>query len=186
MAPCCCGLALRSGEWACWVRLLANSCRGCAKSVGATLPVAIGCQLRSGTCSASIPALSCPGFLQPRLAGAVFQQDDPHRWVASNTALQPCAHPARHERHGCHRLAPRARFIAAAPTLFLCPDNSCWCSCPWTRSSLPPLPVRPEYSLLLATFGAIMQFGLEGGIAAGIVLATLYFAFAYAKSQVSG
>lgn len=29
-----------------------------------------------------------------------------------------------------------------------------------------------------------MQFGLEGGIAAGIVLATLYFAFAYAKSQV--
>lgn len=41
-----------------------------------------------------------------------------------------------------------------------------------------------EYGLLLATFGAIMQFGLEGGIAAGIVLATLYFAFAYAKSQV--
>ena len=31
---------------------------------------------------------------------------------------------------------------------------------------------------------AIMQWGLEGGILAGIVLATLYFALAYAKSQV--
>ena len=30
-----------------------------------------------------------------------------------------------------------------------------------------------------------MQFGLEGGIACGIVLATVYFAAAYAKSQVS-
>lgn len=29
-----------------------------------------------------------------------------------------------------------------------------------------------------------MQFGLEGGIAAGIVFATLYFAYAYARSQV--
>lgn len=29
-----------------------------------------------------------------------------------------------------------------------------------------------------------MQWGLEGGIAAGIVLATLYFAAAYAQSQV--
>ena len=40
---------------------------------------------------------------------------------------------------------------------------------------------RPEYCLLWATFGAIMQWGLEAGIAAGIVLATLYFAWAYAK-----
>lgn len=31
-----------------------------------------------------------------------------------------------------------------------------------------------------------MQWGLEGGIAAGIVLATLYFAAAYAQSQVGG
>ena len=30
-----------------------------------------------------------------------------------------------------------------------------------------------------------MQFGLEGGIACGIVRATVYFAAAYAKSQVS-
>lgn len=44
---------------------------------------------------------------------------------------------------------------------------------------------RIEYGLLLATFGAIMQWGLEGGIAAGIVLATLYFAAAYAQSQVA-
>ncbi|PSC75492.1 Sulfate Permease Family [Micractinium conductrix] len=44
---------------------------------------------------------------------------------------------------------------------------------------------RPEYCLLWATFGAIMQWGLEAGIAAGIVLATLYFAWAYAKSQLS-
>ena len=47
----------------------------------------------------------------------------------------------------------------------------------------PPPPARAEYCLLLATFGAILQFGLEGGIAAGIVLATLYFSLAYAKSQ---
>lgn len=44
--------------------------------------------------------------------------------------------------------------------------------------------MRAEYCLLLATFFAILQFGLEGGIAAGIVAATLYFAFAYAQSQV--
>lgn len=107
--------------------------------------------------------------------------------MASNTALQPCAHPARHERHGRRVWLPRARFIAAAP--------SQWTSAPTTRVGAPvlgteapsfPLPLRPEYFLLLATFGAILQFGLEGGIAAGIVLATLYFAFAYAKSQVSG
>ena len=52
----------------------------------------------------------------------------------------------------------------------------------------PPAPPArsAEYCLLLATFGAIVQFGLEGGIAAGIVLATLYFALAYAQSQVWG
>jgi SulP family sulfate permease len=46
------------------------------------------------------------------------------------------------------------------------------------------LPHPAEYCLLLATFASIMQWGLEGGILAGIVLATLYFALAYAKSQV--
>jgi SulP family sulfate permease len=49
---------------------------------------------------------------------------------------------------------------------------------------IPPPRIPPEYGLLLATFGAIMQWGLEGGILAGIVLATLYFAAAYAQSQV--
>ena len=34
-----------------------------------------------------------------------------------------------------------------------------------------------EYCLLLATFGLVMAFGLEGGIAAGIVLAALHFAY---------
>lgn len=41
-----------------------------------------------------------------------------------------------------------------------------------------------EYGLLWLTFGSVMQWGLEGGIAAGIVSATLYFAYAYARSQV--
>ncbi|KAG2496216.1 hypothetical protein HYH03_005814 [Edaphochlamys debaryana] len=45
---------------------------------------------------------------------------------------------------------------------------------------------RAEYVLLWASFGSIMYLGLELGIAAGIVLATLYFAFQYARSQVSG
>ncbi|KAG2448594.1 hypothetical protein HYH02_006485 [Chlamydomonas schloesseri] len=45
---------------------------------------------------------------------------------------------------------------------------------------------RPEYLLLWATFIAIMNAGLELGIAAGVVMATLYFAFQYAQSQVSG
>ena len=35
---------------------------------------------------------------------------------------------------------------------------------------------RTEYTILWLTFGAIMQWGLEGGIMAGIVLATTYFA----------
>jgi MFS superfamily sulfate permease-like transporter len=42
-------------------------------------------------------------------------------------------------------------------------------------------PNPAEYGLLWATFGAIMQWGLEAGIAAGIVLATLYFAWGYAQ-----
>lgn len=41
-----------------------------------------------------------------------------------------------------------------------------------------------EYVLLWLTFGSILQWGLEGGIAAGIVCATLYFAYAYAQSQL--
>ncbi|GIL50885.1 hypothetical protein Vafri_6858 [Volvox africanus] len=44
---------------------------------------------------------------------------------------------------------------------------------------------RAEYVLLWATFVSIMNTGLELGIAAGIVMATLYFAFQYAQSQVS-
>ena len=40
---------------------------------------------------------------------------------------------------------------------------------------------RAEYALLVAGFLAILAWGLEGGIAIGIVLATLYFAFAYAQ-----
>ncbi|PRW58874.1 sulfate transporter [Chlorella sorokiniana] len=42
-----------------------------------------------------------------------------------------------------------------------------------------------EYALLWATFAAIMQWGLEAGIAAGVVAATLYFALGYAQSQLS-
>jgi len=41
-----------------------------------------------------------------------------------------------------------------------------------------------EYALLWITFSCIMALGLEGGIAAGIVFATLYFAYAYSSSQV--
>ncbi|GLI60655.1 hypothetical protein VaNZ11_002855 [Volvox africanus] len=44
---------------------------------------------------------------------------------------------------------------------------------------------RAEYVLLWATFLSIMNTGLELGIAAGIVMATLYFAYQYAQSQVS-
>lgn len=38
-----------------------------------------------------------------------------------------------------------------------------------------------EYGLLLATFVAIMVMGLELGIAAGIVAASLLFAYNYSK-----
>ena len=37
-----------------------------------------------------------------------------------------------------------------------------------------------EYCLLLATFGLVMAFGLEAGIAGGIVLAALHFAYRWA------
>ena len=40
---------------------------------------------------------------------------------------------------------------------------------------------RAEYVLLVLGFLSILIWGLEGGIAIGIVLATLYFAFAYAR-----
>ncbi|KAK9867709.1 hypothetical protein WJX84_006943 [Apatococcus fuscideae] len=44
---------------------------------------------------------------------------------------------------------------------------------------------RAEYVLLWATFLAIVNTNLEVGIAAGIVAATLYFAYAYAKVHVT-
>ena len=44
---------------------------------------------------------------------------------------------------------------------------------------------KPEYVLLWLTFLAIMWSGLELGIAAGIVMVTLVFAYEYAQSTVS-
>ncbi|GAB4817875.1 hypothetical protein N2152v2_004921 [Parachlorella kessleri] len=43
-----------------------------------------------------------------------------------------------------------------------------------------------EYVLLWLSFATIMQLGLEMGIGLGIVMAALYFSYAYAKSQVTG
>jgi len=42
-----------------------------------------------------------------------------------------------------------------------------------------------EYGLLIATFVAIMVLGLELGIAAGIVAASLLFAYNYSKVRSS-
>jgi SulP family sulfate permease len=43
---------------------------------------------------------------------------------------------------------------------------------------------RAEYLLLLATFLSILQLELEKGVAAGILLCTLYFAVTYARVSV--
>ena len=43
-----------------------------------------------------------------------------------------------------------------------------------------------EYCLLLATFGLVLAFGLEGGIAAGIVLAALHFAYRWDRGVGHG
>ena len=40
---------------------------------------------------------------------------------------------------------------------------------------------RSEFVLLWATYLAVMWGGLQAGIGAGIVLSTLYFAWAYAR-----
>jgi SulP family sulfate permease len=40
---------------------------------------------------------------------------------------------------------------------------------------------RAEYVLLLATFVAIMELELEKGVAAGILMCTIYFAVTYAR-----
>ncbi|KAL4431193.1 hypothetical protein ABPG75_006449 [Micractinium tetrahymenae] len=42
-----------------------------------------------------------------------------------------------------------------------------------------------EYALLLATFALVMAFGLEAGIAGGILLAALHFAYSYSKATVT-
>ena len=72
-------------------------------------------------------------------------------------------------QHGC---APKLGCSNALPKFTLPSHSSPPCVC-------------AEYGLLLATFGAIMQWGLEGGIAAGVVFSTVYFALAYARSQVA-
>lgn len=42
-----------------------------------------------------------------------------------------------------------------------------------------------EYCLLLSTFALVLAFGLEAGIAAGILLAALNFAYSYSKVTIS-
>ena len=69
---------------------------------------------------------------------------------------------------------------ACLPCLPGCPPAPT-CACP-----LPATHGPAEYGLLWATFGAIMQWGLEAGIAAGIVLATIYFAWGYAQVGETG
>ncbi|KAF6261741.1 hypothetical protein COO60DRAFT_1699671 [Scenedesmus sp. NREL 46B-D3] len=44
---------------------------------------------------------------------------------------------------------------------------------------------RAEYVLLLATFVAIMQLELERGVAAGILMCTIYFAVTYARANMA-
>uniref|UniRef100_A0A383VST7 STAS domain-containing protein n=1 Tax=Tetradesmus obliquus TaxID=3088 RepID=A0A383VST7_TETOB len=44
---------------------------------------------------------------------------------------------------------------------------------------------RAEYVLLLATFIAIMELELEKGVAAGILMCTLYFAVTYARANMA-
>ena len=41
-----------------------------------------------------------------------------------------------------------------------------------------------EYVLLLVTFFSVIEFGLQGGIAAGVVAAAIYFTYAYSESQI--
>ena len=41
-----------------------------------------------------------------------------------------------------------------------------------------------EYALLLVTFFSVVEFGLEGGIGAGILAAAVYFTYAYSESQI--
>lgn len=54
-----------------------------------------------------------------------------------------------------------------------------------THTHTPPHSLKrmtvPEYLLLLATFGAVVAKGLQGGILIGMLLATCYFAVEYAK-----
>lgn len=62
---------------------------------------------------------------------------------------------------------------------------------PGHTQSLPTYPLAPtrsptqcllaEYILLWLSFATIMQLGLEVGIGGGIIMAVLYFAYAYAK-----
>lgn len=42
-----------------------------------------------------------------------------------------------------------------------------------------------EYVLLWLTFAAITALGLEGGIAVGLLLAALFFAFQYARVNIT-
>ena len=58
---------------------------------------------------------------------------------------------------------------------------SCW-AC---GLSLRAFCFRAEYGLLWCGFFAILFLGLEGGIAAGVVLSALYFATAYARVRLS-
>ena len=58
------------------------------------------------------------------------------------------------------------------------------CSFELFQRDVGPQVTRSEFVLLWATYLAIMYGGLEAGIGAGIVFATLYFAFAYARVRL--
>lgn len=79
---------------------------------------------------------------------------------------------------------------------------ACVAATPSSPSSSPPPPFVPlpllcgavsttqvsaaEYALLLATFVSIMELELEMGVAAGILLCTIYFAVTYARVRSGG
>ena len=55
-----------------------------------------------------------------------------------------------------------------------------------SRCCMSPQVTRMEYVLLWLTYLAIMYSDLESGIGAGIVMATLYFAYSYAQVPWQG
>jgi len=122
--------------------------------------------------------------------GALLSSTPPNRTATAPTATTP--QPHRNRTATAPQPHPHRNRTATAPQPHRNRNRTATTPQPQPPQPHPPGLVRSrhkvtrsEYVLLLLTFLAIMQFELEMGVAVGIVLCLMFFAFTYARVNMT-